>query len=283
MPPRTARFALDPAFAVGEVDPRLFGSLCRASRPLCLHRHLRARPPRRDAEGLRQDVLDLVRELGTTAIRYPGGNFVSGYQVGGQRRPQGRAPRRLDLAWRSTETNRFGLSEYIDFLRKVGGEPLLAVNLGTRGVQEALELQGVRQPPGRHRTVGPARLARRQGPLRHPPVVPRQRGRRRLADRPQDRRGVRPARRRDRRAMRQQDWREDLKLVACGSSARAWRPSPPGSPRSCSTRTTWWTTSPCTRTTRSTTATATPSWRRRWTWSPSSRTSWPPATTSAPG
>ncbi|MBK3570927.1 alpha-N-arabinofuranosidase, partial [Streptomyces sp. MBT62] len=52
-------------------------------------------------------------------------------------------PRRLDLAWRSTETNRFGLSEYIAFLKKIGpqAEPMMAINLGTRGVAEALQLQ----------------------------------------------------------------------------------------------------------------------------------------------
>lgn len=88
-------------------------------------------------------MLDLVRELGVTAIRYPGGNFVSGYKWEDSVGPAEDRPRRLDLAWHSTETNRFGLSEYVSFLRKIGpqAEPVLAVNLGTRGVTEALELQ----------------------------------------------------------------------------------------------------------------------------------------------
>ncbi len=58
----------------------------------------------------RTDVLDLVRELGVTTIRYPGGNFVSGYKWEDSVGPVENRPRRLDLAWRSTETNRFGLS-----------------------------------------------------------------------------------------------------------------------------------------------------------------------------
>ncbi|MEU1126856.1 alpha-N-arabinofuranosidase [Streptomyces sp. NPDC005899] len=140
---RTARFTLDPAFTVGEVNPRLFGSFVEHL-GRCVHDGIHEPGhPAADEAGLRTDVLELVRELGVTAIRYPGGNFVSGYRWEDGVGPVGERPRRLDLAWRSTETNRFGLSEYMDFLRKIGprAEPMLAVNLGTRGVQEAVELQ----------------------------------------------------------------------------------------------------------------------------------------------
>ncbi|MFE7815554.1 alpha-N-arabinofuranosidase [Streptomyces sp. NPDC057433] len=140
---RTARFTLDPAFTVGPVDPRLFGSFVEHL-GRCVYTGIHEPGhPAADADGLRTDVLDLVRELGVTAIRYPGGNFVSGYRWEDSVGPAEDRPRRLDLAWHSTETNRFGLSEYISFLRKVGpqAEPMMAVNLGTRGVTEALELQ----------------------------------------------------------------------------------------------------------------------------------------------
>ncbi|MFF0111876.1 arabinosylfuranosidase ArfA [Streptomyces prasinus] len=140
---RTARFTLDPAFTVGPVDPRLFGSFVEHL-GRCVHTGIHEPGhPAADADGLRTDVLDLVRELGVTAIRYPGGNFVSGYKWEDSVGPAEDRPRRLDLAWHSTETNRFGLSEYIAFLRKIGpqAEPMMAVNLGTRGVAEALELQ----------------------------------------------------------------------------------------------------------------------------------------------
>ncbi|MEV0304193.1 alpha-N-arabinofuranosidase [Streptomyces prasinus] len=140
---RTARFTLDPAFTVGPVDPRLFGSFVEHL-GRCVHTGIHEPGhPAADADGLRTDVLDLVRELGVTAIRYPGGNFVSGYKWEDSVGPAEDRPRRLDLAWHSTETNRFGLSEYIAFLRKIGpqAEPVMAVNLGTRGVAEALELQ----------------------------------------------------------------------------------------------------------------------------------------------
>lgn len=140
---RTARFTLDPAFTVGDVDPRLFGSFVEHLGRCVYDGIFEPGHPSADEAGLRTDVLDLVRELGVTAIRYPGGNFVSGYRWEDSVGPADERPRRLDLAWRSTETNRFGLSEYIDFLRKVGpqAEPMLAVNLGTRGVQEAIQLQ----------------------------------------------------------------------------------------------------------------------------------------------
>ncbi|WP_392967857.1 alpha-N-arabinofuranosidase [Streptomyces sp. LN245] len=140
---RTARFALDPAFTIGEVDPRLFGSFVEHLGRCVYTGIFEPGHPAADADGLRTDVLELVRELGVTAVRYPGGNFVSGYDWEDSVGPVEERPRRLDLAWRSTESNRFGLSEYIGFVRKIGpqAEPMMAVNLGTRGVAEALALQ----------------------------------------------------------------------------------------------------------------------------------------------
>ncbi|MEU1295392.1 MULTISPECIES: alpha-N-arabinofuranosidase [unclassified Streptomyces] len=139
----TARFTLDPAFTVGEVDPRIFGSFVEHLGRCVYTGVFEPGHPAADAAGLRTDVLDLVRELGVTAVRYPGGNFVSGYRWEDSVGPVEDRPRRLDLAWHSTETNRFGLAEFIAFLRAIGpqAEPMMAVNLGTRGVAEALELQ----------------------------------------------------------------------------------------------------------------------------------------------
>ncbi|MFF3910062.1 alpha-N-arabinofuranosidase [Streptomyces sp. NPDC001848] len=142
-PTRPARFTLDPAFTVGEVNPRLFGSFVEHLGRCVYTGIFEPGHPSADRTGIRTDVLDLVRELGVTAVRYPGGNFVSGYKWEDSVGPAEERPRRLDLAWRSTETNRFGLSEYIAFLKKIGpqAEPMMALNLGTRGVAEALELQ----------------------------------------------------------------------------------------------------------------------------------------------
>src|ERR671920_2032011 len=96
--------------------------------------------PTADDDGFRGDVLDLVRELGVTTVRYPGGNFVSGYRWEDGVGPRENRPRRLDLAWHSTETNEVGLHEFSRWLDKAGADLMLAVNLGTRGTLEALEL-----------------------------------------------------------------------------------------------------------------------------------------------
>ncbi|GHH84155.1 alpha-N-arabinofuranosidase [Streptomyces sulfonofaciens] len=145
-----ARFTLDADFTVGEVDPRLFGSFVEHLGRCVYSGVFEPGHPAADGAGLRTDVLELVRELGVTTVRYPGGNFVSGYRWEDSVGPVEERPRRLDPAWHSTETNRFGLSEFIAFVRRLGpeAEPMLAVNLGTRGVADALRLQEYANHPG---------------------------------------------------------------------------------------------------------------------------------------
>jgi alpha-N-arabinofuranosidase len=93
-------------------------------------------------------VLELTRELGVSLVRYPGGNFVSGYRWEDGVGPVGDRPRRLDLAWKTIETNAFGLDEFMVWARAAGVEPMMAVNLGTRGVQEAIDLLEYANHPG---------------------------------------------------------------------------------------------------------------------------------------
>src|SRR5690349_21488258 len=140
---REVKARLHRDFAIGTTDRRLFGAFVEHLGRCVYGGIFEPGHPGADEHGFRKDVLALVRELAPTIMRYPGGNFVSGYNWEDGVGPVDERPRRLDLAWKSTETNRFGLSEYIDFLRKVGpqAEPMLAVNLGTRGVQEAIQLQ----------------------------------------------------------------------------------------------------------------------------------------------
>lgn len=134
----TAR--LDPHYEIADIDRRLFGGFVEH-----LGRHIydgifEPGHPSADAEGFRTDVIELVKELGVSTIRYPGGNFVSGYRWEDGVGPVAERPRRLDLAWHSTETNEVGLHEFQTWLDRVGSELMLAVNLGTRGTQEALDL-----------------------------------------------------------------------------------------------------------------------------------------------
>ncbi len=131
-----ASVVVDKDFAIGAVDPRLFGGFIEH-----LGRHIytgiyEPGHPRADEHGFRGDVLALVCELGMPVMRYPGGNFVSGYHWEDGVGPRAQRPVRLDLAWNVTEPNQFGTNEFIAWCRKAGIAPMLAVNLGTRGAAE---------------------------------------------------------------------------------------------------------------------------------------------------
>ena len=144
----TAHVTIDRAFAIGDVDPRLFGGFVEHL-GRCVYEGIHEPGhPTADAEGFRQDVLELVRELGVTIVRYPGGNFVSGYNWEDGVGPRDARPRRMDLAWRSTETNQIGTNEFMSWCRKAGVEPMFAVNLGTRGPLEAAQLLEYCNHPG---------------------------------------------------------------------------------------------------------------------------------------
>jgi alpha-N-arabinofuranosidase len=135
-----ATLVIDPAFAVAAVDERLFGSFVEHMGRCVYGGIYEPGHATADADGLRGDVLDLVRDLGVTIIRYPGGNFVSGYDWEDGIGPREQRPRRLDLAWRSIETNQFGTDDFLAWTRKAGLEPMLAVNMGTRGLDAARRL-----------------------------------------------------------------------------------------------------------------------------------------------
>ncbi|MER7797739.1 alpha-N-arabinofuranosidase [Microbacterium sp. NPDC096154] len=136
----TASVTVDPAFVVGPVRPRTFGSFVEHL-GRCVYTGIHdPGHPTADADGFRGDVIELARELGVTTVRYPGGNFVSGYRWEDGVGPVEQRPRRLDLAWHSTEPNWVGVDEFVRWCRKAGVEPMMAVNLGTRGVQDALDL-----------------------------------------------------------------------------------------------------------------------------------------------
>jgi alpha-N-arabinofuranosidase len=145
---QTAVVTIDPAFRIGVADRRLFGSFVEHMGRCVYGGVFEPGHPAADARGVRTDVLALVRELGVTVVRYPGGNFVSGYRWEDGVGPVGDRPRRLDLAWKSIETNAFGLDEFLAWAKLGGIEPMLAVNLGTRGVQEACDLLEYVNYPG---------------------------------------------------------------------------------------------------------------------------------------
>jgi alpha-N-arabinofuranosidase len=145
---RAANVLVDRDFAIGTTDRRLFGVFVEHLGRCVYGGIFEPGHPDADERGFRRDVLALVRELAPTIVRYPGGNFVSGYDWEDGVGPLERRPRRLDLAWLSTETNAFGTDEFIDWCRAAGVEPMLAVNLGTRGADAARDLVEYCNHPG---------------------------------------------------------------------------------------------------------------------------------------
>ena len=145
---KTASLILDKDFAVGRVDPRLYGSFIEHLGRAVYGGIYEPGHPTADADGFREDVIAKVRELGVPVVRYPGGNFVSAFDWEDSVGPRASRPRRLDLAWGTTETNEVGLHEFARWARKAGAEVMYAVNLGTRGVDAARSVVEYANHPG---------------------------------------------------------------------------------------------------------------------------------------
>ena len=145
---KQASISLDPAFRIAPIDPRIRGSFVEHLGRCVYGGIYEPDHPGADEDGFRTDVLDLTRDLGVTTVRYPGGNFVSGYRWEDGVGPREERPQKLDLAWKTLETNQMGTDEFAAWCRKADVEPMLAVNLGTRGVEEAAALVEYCNHPG---------------------------------------------------------------------------------------------------------------------------------------
>src|SRR3984957_11649274 len=146
-----ASVVVDRDFVLAPLDRRVFGTFVEHMGRCVYGGIYEPGHPTADANGFRQDVLALARELGATIVRYPGGNFLSGYNWEDGVGPKTGRPKRLDLAWGSTESNEFGTNEFITWCKAAGVEPMLAVNLGTRGPDEARHfIEYCNHPGGTH-------------------------------------------------------------------------------------------------------------------------------------
>jgi alpha-N-arabinofuranosidase len=143
-----AHITIDSSRTVAPVSRRLFGSFVEHVGRCVYGGIYEPDHPSADSRGFRSDVKELVRELGTTTIRYPGGNFVSGYRWEDGVGPRANRPTRLDLAWHSLETNQIGVDEFATWCAETGHELMMAVNLGSRGLSEALNLLEYCNHPG---------------------------------------------------------------------------------------------------------------------------------------
>jgi alpha-L-arabinofuranosidase len=135
-----ARLVLDPAFRVGPLSRRLFGSFVEHMGRCVYTGIYEPGHDTADEYGFRTDVQDLVTELGPTILRYPGGNFVSNYSWEDGVGPKADRPTKLDFGWRALESNQVGTDDFLSWCSRIGVEAMLAVNLGTRGITEAIEL-----------------------------------------------------------------------------------------------------------------------------------------------
>jgi alpha-N-arabinofuranosidase len=135
-PAGPARVTLEPSRRVAELDRKLFGSFLEHLGRAIYGGIYEPGSRLADANGFRKDVLEEIKKLGVPIIRYPGGNYVSGYNWLDGVGPKEKRPRVPERAWNSLETNQFGTNEFVSWCRAVGAEPLLAVNLGT-GTPEA--------------------------------------------------------------------------------------------------------------------------------------------------
>lgn len=136
----SAKLYLDTNRAIGEISPLIFGGFAEHMGRCIYEGIYDPKSLHADEHGLRRDVLTALRELNFRIIRYPGGNFLSGYHWLDGVGPRDKRPVRRDLAWHSIETNQFGTNEFIEFCHALGTQPMLGVNLGTGTIEEAANL-----------------------------------------------------------------------------------------------------------------------------------------------
>ncbi|MEZ4666392.1 MAG: alpha-L-arabinofuranosidase C-terminal domain-containing protein [Anaerolineae bacterium] len=135
-----AQIYIDTNRVVSSISPLLFSGFVEHMGRAVYEGIYDPKSPQADKQGFRKDVLAALREINYRSIRYPGGNFLSGYRWEDGVGPRDKRPRRRDLAWRSIETNQFGTNEFMEFCKKVKTEPMLGVNMGTGTIQDAANL-----------------------------------------------------------------------------------------------------------------------------------------------
>jgi len=128
---------LHTAFLIDDVDPRVFGGFLEHLGRAVYEGVYEPQSKNADETGCRKDVLEALKRLKFTAVRYPGGNFVSGYHWQDAIGPKNNRPKVRDLAWQSLEPNEFGPDEFIPLARRMNWTPMMAVNLGTGTPEEA--------------------------------------------------------------------------------------------------------------------------------------------------
>ncbi len=147
----SARISIDSKRVISEISPLLFSGFAEHMGRCIYEGIYDPGSVHADEKGLRRDVLAALRELNFRSMRYPGGNFVSGYRWEDGIGPKESRPRRRELAWQSIESNQFGTDEFLRFCREINTQPMLAVNMGTGSIQDAGNLvEYCNAPTGSH-------------------------------------------------------------------------------------------------------------------------------------
>ena len=132
-----ARIKIDVDRTIGTVDPLLFGNFAEHLGRMIYGGIYDEKSPLSDASGYRKDVMEAVNGLGVSILRWPGGNFASGYNWKDGIGPRDKRPVRPELAWHDIETNRFGTDEFLRYAELIGTEPYICINLGLGTIDDA--------------------------------------------------------------------------------------------------------------------------------------------------
>ena len=127
-------------FQIAPIDDRIYGSFLEHLGRAIYEGIYEPGHPSSNEQGFRTDVLDIIRDLQVPVIRYPGGNYVSAFKWEDSVGPRELRPKRLDLAWRTIETNQFGIAEFHDWCQQANTAYMMAINLGSRGIEDARNL-----------------------------------------------------------------------------------------------------------------------------------------------
>ena len=127
-------------FVIGEIDKRIYGSFIEHLGRAVYGGIYEPGHESADDMGFRKDVLDLINKLDVPAVRYPGGNFVSGYHWEDGVGDKAKRPKKMELAWEVIETNEVGIDEFQEWAKRANTDVVMAVNLGTRGPEDARNL-----------------------------------------------------------------------------------------------------------------------------------------------
>lgn len=132
-----AQIIINNNYKIGDIDRRIYGSFIEHLGRAVYGGIYEPDHATADDKGFRGDVIELVKKLNVPIVRYPGGNFVSGYHWEDGTGDKSKRPRRMELAWNSTETNEVGIDEFQEWAKRAGSEVMMAVNLGTGTPEEA--------------------------------------------------------------------------------------------------------------------------------------------------